>query len=160
MSLSDWGAIGELIGGLAVIISLVYVGLQIRQSTAASRSATEQAFAKQYSDLNQMITNPAVGDIFARGLGGIEDLEVSEQVSFMAVLASISRTLESFYFQNLKGDLDSRLFNGWLTQYLDLHANPGVEEFWEIRRHQFSEDFVAFVDGKVGDRRAKKLYSK
>ena len=29
MSLQDWGAIGELLGGVAIIVSLLYVGLQI-----------------------------------------------------------------------------------------------------------------------------------
>ena len=58
ITLAELGAIGELLGGLAVIISLVYVGLQIRQSADASRAATSQAFAKQYSDLNKLIANP------------------------------------------------------------------------------------------------------
>ena len=40
LTLAKLGAIGEILGGLAVIISLVYVGLQIRQSADASRHST------------------------------------------------------------------------------------------------------------------------
>jgi hypothetical protein len=35
MTLQDWGALGELVGGVAIIVSLIYVGLQIRQGTQA-----------------------------------------------------------------------------------------------------------------------------
>lgn len=158
MTLTELGAIGELIGGIAVIISLVYVGLQIRQSTHASRAATSQAFAKQYSDLNQMIADPDLGEIFTRGLDGIGGLSLGERACFMSVLSSITRSLESFYFQLAKGDLDPRLFEGWFVQYLDLHANTGVREFWDMRKHQYSSEFIEYLDGRSRDDVARPLY--
>jgi len=159
MTWEELGAIGDLVGGIAVIISLVYVGLQIRQSANASRAATSQAFAKQYSDVNQMIADPAIARIFAKGLDGMAALTVDEQASFAAILSSISRTLESFYFQRRAGDLDPVLFDGWFTQYLDLHANAGVGEFWSLRKHQFSPDFVDDLAREMSSRAAKPLYA-
>ena len=43
MSLQDWGAIGELFGGVAIIVSLLYVGLQIKHGNREARAATLQA---------------------------------------------------------------------------------------------------------------------
>ncbi len=43
MSLQDWGAIGELLGGFAIIVSLLYVGLQIKHGNQEARAATLQA---------------------------------------------------------------------------------------------------------------------
>ena len=43
MSLQDWGAIGELLGGVAIIVSLLYVGLQIKHGNRETRAATLQA---------------------------------------------------------------------------------------------------------------------
>ena len=43
MSLQDWGAIGELLGGVAIIVSLLYVGLQIKHGNQETRAATLQA---------------------------------------------------------------------------------------------------------------------
>ena len=85
-------------------------------------------------------------------------LELEEQASFMSVLSSVSRTLESFFFQMDHGDLDPRLFEGWLLQYLDLHAYPGVAEFWGMRKHQYSEEFVKYLDNRLANRAAKPLY--
>jgi len=159
MTIDEIGAIGELIGGLGVIVSLVYVGLQIKQSADASKAATAQAFAKQYIDINQMIKDPKLGELFTRGLQGINTLELGERAAFMAILSSISRTVESFFFQKDNGALDPRLFEGWFLQYMDLQANPGVAEFWDMRKHQYSAEFVAYLDGRLTNRIAKPLYS-
>ncbi len=43
MSLQDWGAIGELLGGVAIIVSLIYVGLQIKHGNREARASTLQA---------------------------------------------------------------------------------------------------------------------
>ena len=64
MTLQDWGALGELVGGIVIIVSLVYVGLQIKQSTAAARAATSQALSKQYSSISLQIAKPGLPGIF------------------------------------------------------------------------------------------------
>ncbi len=38
MTLLEWGALGELIGGIAIIGSLIYVGVQVNDSASATRS--------------------------------------------------------------------------------------------------------------------------
>jgi hypothetical protein len=43
MSLQDWGALGELVGGVAIIVSLIYVGLQIKHGNQEARATTLQA---------------------------------------------------------------------------------------------------------------------
>ena len=36
MTLVEWGALGELIGGVAIIVSLIYVGVQIKDSATGT----------------------------------------------------------------------------------------------------------------------------
>ena len=158
MTLQDLGALGELVGGIAIIVSLIYVGLQIRQSTAASRSATAQSFTQQYTEVNQMLIDPDARGVVARGLDGVEKLTVEEKIAFMSVMSSISRTLESFYFQIDEGALDRRLFEGWFVQYLDLLANKGAQEFWKLRKHQYTSEFAEYLDNRMAKHESKPLY--
>ena len=160
MTLQDLGAIGELIGGFAIIVSLIYVGLQIRQSTAASRSATTQAFSQQYSMQMQALIDPEFRDVFHRGLAGAENLTESEIVGFYGQPGSINRMWESFYYQKGNGALDEVMFNSWCRQLMDLHANKGVQEFWEIRKHQYTADFVEFIDNSIASSSPKPLYKR
>ena len=39
LSLSDWASLAEIVGALAVVISLVYVGVQISENTIEVREA-------------------------------------------------------------------------------------------------------------------------
>ena len=50
MTLQDWSNLAQLIGAIAVVISLFYVGYQIKGNTSAVRSATAQAVHDNYGD--------------------------------------------------------------------------------------------------------------
>ena len=50
MTLQDWSNLAQVIGALAVVISLFYVGFQIKRNTSAVRSATAQAVHDNYAD--------------------------------------------------------------------------------------------------------------
>lgn len=56
MTLFEWGALGELVGGVAIIVSLIYVGLQIKQNTNALKLNTAHNTVEELADL---LLNPA-----------------------------------------------------------------------------------------------------
>ncbi len=146
MTLQDWGALGELIGGAAIIVSLVYVGLQIKQSTQATRASASHAFTAQYSDLLLQLTRADLRDIWWRGVRGLHNLQGSETTAFMAFLAAAMRFWESFFLQTRDGTFDSRIFDAWRAQLVDLFSNEGVREYWAISGHQYTAEFVEFID--------------
>ena len=158
MTLENLYFVSQIIAALAIIASLIFVGLQVRQSTITSRAAAAQALSKQYSDLNHMLLHSDVREIFARGLDGMGALNTAEKVGFSSVLSAISRTVEAFYYQKGKGTLDSKLFEGWFMQYLDLHGNKGAREFWALRRHQYTNEFVLYLDQRLASGRPHSLY--
>ena len=160
MTMQDWGAVGELVGGLAIIVSLVYVGLQIRQSTQASRAGTSQSFSSQYTELNLQIARADFHDIWWRGLGGIQNLQGSETAAFMAYLSAIMLMWESFFDQRKDGTFEPRKFDSWLAHVLDLFGNEGVREYWAIRKHGFTAEFVEFFDEKIAASESKPMYER
>lgn len=48
MSLQDWGAIGELLGAFAVVLTLIYLAKQIRLNTRAMDESRKLALAQTY----------------------------------------------------------------------------------------------------------------
>jgi hypothetical protein len=85
MTLNDLANLGQIIGALAVVISLFYVAHQIRQNTNAVRSAIAQAvhehFAKWY---HLMAADDELAQIVARGLRDHAPLPEKERVRFVA----------------------------------------------------------------------------
>ena len=45
MTIESLGSVGELIGGVAVVISLVYLAIQVRQNSKTTRAEMFQRFS-------------------------------------------------------------------------------------------------------------------
>ncbi len=89
MDILELGAIGELVGGVAVIGSLLYVGLQVRQSNYQSAQRTEverneSEFARDSTTVVFALTNPNLSNVFRRGLNDLRALDRDEQDALAA----------------------------------------------------------------------------
>src|SRR5216117_3483657 len=70
MNLNDLANLGQIIGALAVVISLFYVASQIRQNTNAVRSATAQTVHEHFAKWYHLVAaNDELAQIVAQGLG-------------------------------------------------------------------------------------------
>ncbi len=99
MSLQDWSNIAQVIGALAVVISLVYVGFQVKRNTSAVRSATAQAIHNNYGDWYMSMTSDAeLNRIAIKGLKDYSSLEEVEKARFIeAFMAFTSYSQNAFY---------------------------------------------------------------
>ncbi len=159
MTIQDWGALGELIGGLAIIVSLIYVGLQIKQNTKATQVATSQEFIESHGAVVLPVAfNKEFRDVYWRGLAGLSNLQGSELAAFSAWNIQGFRAWESFYYQWQAGVLDDHLWSGFKIQFCALIGSPGIREMWKMRQHFFSEEFQEFVEQKITDTPSRPLY--
>jgi len=159
MTLQDWGALGEVIGGLAIIVSLIYVGLQVRHGTHATRAATAQAFTDQYISVLPPLRDLEFAEIYWRGLRGLDNLQGSEKVVFMSFIATFLRIFEVFYFQEKDGAFDSRVFGGWSNTFIDLFTYEGPREVLEVRNHWYSAQFMEYLQDRIAKATPKGMYS-
>ena len=73
--LSDWASIAEIIGALAIVISLIYVGVQVNDSTRAVRSATaSDAAALSMAWYLEVGSDAERSEVFFNGITNIESL--------------------------------------------------------------------------------------
>jgi hypothetical protein len=160
MSIQEWAAIGEIVSAIAIVVSLIYVGAQLRQNTRATRVSTSQAFVQTHGGiLGHLIQEPEFRDIYWRGLAGLSNLRGSELVAFHAWTAHNIRTWESLYFQWKASAFEDQLWSGWKDQWRDLFGYPGIQEVWAIRRHHFGEEFREFVGRELVGQESKPLYA-
>ena len=81
MTLQDWGAIGEVIGAIAVVITLIYLAKEIRLNTYAMDEGRKLALAQTY----QMRAD-ALQAMLVQAADGQHALPVSAGVSRSRVL--------------------------------------------------------------------------
>ena len=146
MSLEDLGNIGELIGGIGVVISLVYLATQIRQNTRSSRTASYQAAVTSISDLTREIgAAPELARIIATGGSELSTLAPNERLQFHFLGLSVVRNFENIHYQYMSGAIDEETWLGWAARIKSSLASPGAQEWWRGQAPAFSKSFQDFV---------------
>ena len=129
------GAIGDAIGGLAVVASLVYLALQIRHNTRSVEAATYQSVAESMADA-------------AYHLADTPDESLRAGLLYIATL----RRYENLHFQVKRGHLSESDVQGFfvsLAAYLSGYGGADgfdTREGWELAKSVFHPEFVAFVE--------------
>ena len=130
MTLNDLANLGQIIGALAVVISLIYVALQIRQNTNAIRSATAQTvhehFAKWY---NLVAADAGLSQIVAKGLRDYGSLAEQERVRFVAAFMAFLSYSQNAFLKWREGLLAQPLWRGWELVIMNLVCAPGGRPF-------------------------------
>jgi hypothetical protein len=74
------GAVGEIVGAIAVIATLAYLAIQVRQNTNSVQGAAELEASKQFTDWHSRITNSLeLRTVWDKGAAG-ENLPDVERV--------------------------------------------------------------------------------
>jgi hypothetical protein len=79
------GAIGEIVGALAVFLTLFYLAIQIRQNTKSNEASAIDAAMSGYAQINQVLTDPLLASIYRRGNIDPTSLSDDELVQFLAI---------------------------------------------------------------------------
>ena len=96
MDLNQLANLGEFIGGVAVLVTLVYVAVQVRQGAVAQQRAADiaasdalQNSADRYSVFRRMVGDEALGEVWAKGLRD-EELTHGEAVRVRAAMQELA----------------------------------------------------------------------
>ncbi len=159
MTLQDLGGIGEFIGGIAVVISLVYLAVQIRQNTKSVRASTYQAILdSSRSDTELLLVHPHLERVYRVGRRNPEKLNDDERPLFRMLVAQILLSSESLFLQHQQGAIDSDYWQRRQQTLRGLLSQPGVRQWWAARgtpREYYDPGFRELVDsilGEVADR--------
>lgn len=150
MSLSDLANLSQIIGALAVVGSLIFVGLEIRQNTITSRAATLQSNAAYWQDFFAMIGDPKYGKSYATGAAGKDELTGEEFGQFFFMCRAIFMGCENQHYQFRQGLIDQDAYRGYeATIREQIAALPGVRALWSVVRHTYGHDFQQFFDKQI-----------
>jgi len=106
MNLQDLASVAEIVGGVAVVISLIYVGLQVNSSTSAIRSAaTSEATTAVQSWYLEMGSNRQASDIWFNALTSPEPLPARDEFQFMMSMHASLLGMQNSYLLSKEGTL-------------------------------------------------------
>ena len=145
MSILELGALGEFVGAIAVVGTLIYLAVQIRQNTAAVAAPTYESMVSGVTDINLMIVgNPDVASILARGNADPDSLDYEEALRYAMLLRSwANQGLKQLRLFEI-GALGSRDWENLARELALGFSSPGGKRFRE-GIHVF-EDLYAEMD--------------
>ncbi len=145
------GAIAELVGAIGVIVSLLYLAVQIRQNTVCSRAATYQAVVSDAQRINALVVeHEDIARLRRVGLSEPGVLTPDELMRFHRLLGTYFRFQDNLYLQRRNGTLDEDQWSGYLGVLRQLLANQGAQEYWTSHRESYSQTFREFVRKEFG----------
>jgi hypothetical protein len=147
LGLADWSALAQIIGAMAVVISLVYVGFELRANTAAVQAAALQSVNQIARDqILLYATNPELNRISMQGAQDTANLNGEDRVRYRWLVRSFWLGMQTIYRQWQLGILPDE---EWAVYYNVVCANvamPGVRALWIRQRAQLVPSFARVVD--------------
>lgn len=141
------GATGEVIGAFAVVISLIYVGVQVRHSAGAARSAAaNDASVAMQNWYLEMGSNRQASDIWFNAMTSSEPLATHDEFQFMMSMHSVLLGMQNSYLLSQEGTLDAEFREAITTAIVAVKDLPGMGRYWRQRRNFFHAGFTEHVD--------------
>src|SRR5467141_4493748 len=140
-------AISQLVGSIAVVFSVLYLGIQVHRSTRVAKLATQDAAAAALRDVTKpFMENAELERIWRVGLEDLGALSVEERARFFHAAYQFLKAFETIHFHYVYGLMDKQLWEGWHGLLQHYVAAPGIAYYWKLRPEVFSERFRTFVN--------------
>ena len=145
------GSIGEVVGAIATLGTLIYIAVQIRQSSDLMKRQAFDSIATRFSSWGSKLReHPDTASLYIKGGQSFDDLSGSEKEQYNWMLFEylvISETaIEHHKSASFKAAAVDAIVRGIVREL----EKPGAKSWWKNRgRDYFSADFATLVDEKL-----------
>ena len=149
MSLSDLASVGSFVAGFAVLTSLIYLALQVRQTERNQQISIRHSRVSRTVELHVALADPALADAWLHGSGRPEDITQTELSQYISLCRAHFFHFEDSFYQREEGLLNDDAFETVVAGARLLARSPGLRAAWKIARPNFGGRFLEFMDGVV-----------
>lgn len=140
------GAVGEIIGALAVFLTLVYLARQINQNTKAVRAtALDSSVSSSLEVRGKIFEDPGLTAIYLKGLVNPDELNEIDKARFKLLLDNITWALWNLYSQADVAELSSDLWESQKAVLKRTYSSQGGKWFLNEYGHEFPKSFIAEI---------------
>jgi len=137
------GNYGEFVGAIAVVFTLAYLAIQIRQNTLTMEQNAEREVLNDAQRWRQnLIRQSEIAELYRKGLSEPQSLDRTERLGFRLLLDGL---FDHWRYQ---------FFTEFATEYMSRDAarvvsTPGGKDHWEREKHRYPSEFVAYLDSLI-----------
>ncbi len=144
------GNYGEFIGSIGIVVSLIYLGVQIRQNTDSVResnlrAATDRSIAHSRFSAG----TPGMMGLFLQAQTDAGPLTDEQRWQFGTFLFSMFLDYQEQYFLQRKSRGDEAFWETMNKNMMRYLRQPGGRDWWGSGQQMLDEEFVAFVNARL-----------
>jgi hypothetical protein len=146
MTIQTWALFSEIVGAVAVVVTLAYVALQIKQSNTATHRQMYMAAAAGLAEYWVTLAQDyPLYELFVSMLRAPAELSRTDKERAYLVMDSYLTLMESYYLHNRQYGEDISQAR-WERILRRMFATPGGNEYWLKRRFAYHDEFAGYVD--------------
>jgi hypothetical protein len=150
------GAIAELVGAGAVVLTLIYLSIQLRQNTAqvthsamTTEIAAYQDMIGRISELNALrVTNPELTDLILRGEKDLDVLTENERSRYFTWIVTLLRHGDMAYFLFEREIIDYERATSSMGPLIGAFQTESFHHVWSVMKERriFTSEYVSFIE--------------
>ena len=146
----NWEAvssIAEVIGAIAVVVSLIYLAVQVRSGTRDLRTTTrDMAFQKLMEWNYYVMATEELGWIFQSGCRDFHSVDEKQRARLVHAMYSFFKMFENVYLHYLDGSVDENVWRHNSPMLVSYASQPGAQYYLSYRREIFDPRFWEFLE--------------
>ena len=156
MTIEDLGNLGDFLGGIGVIVTLLYLAFQIRQNTQqleqtaklAELAALDANNVHGQSARSELLTEGAA-ELFLRGLAG-ESLSAPDRLRFDLLIENLLYGMQGIFVRTTA--LEDGHWTDQRRRVLQVLTTEGGRSAWKRLRSNLRADFRAEVESVLREK--------
>lgn len=147
MDLDQLASIGDLLGGIGVILSLLYLAVQLRDQSRGLRSESYGRSLDRLARLQERFAEDSdFSRLFNKGLVEPQSLSIDERIRFTWGCTEMFGAFEYMQHQQTQGDLPDVIWIRWHETIKFWMTFPGMHAWWQGKPAPFSTEFSRFIE--------------
>lgn len=148
--LEDLGNIGDFLGGIAVIATLIYLALQVRHNTVSVEAATVQSGSQAFAEiLDSFMKDPELMRLYLAGCQDFNGLAFEEKQRYAAIMGSVLHRFEGLIELSDRGLLPEQSWDGAVNRVRGAFQLPGTQDWWQKGQHVFNPRLRSWIESSV-----------
>jgi len=143
------GNIGDFVGGIGVVVTLLYLAVQIRHNTRSVRTASRQEIAAGIREWNRMLLDPVVAEAYRRGARTYPAVDPEAAARFEAVMNDLALFMQGAFALWENGALEDETYQAYLDFFATNVSTPGGAAWWTEASAIYMTRMVRNVEGRL-----------
>ena len=153
MNAIDWNAVSamaEVIGVSGLSGSLIFVGLQMKQTATAIKISTNHGIQEAFRDsVIRLASDESLASAFHKELPNPGSVDGLEAFRFALMNQALIQLYANAHYQHSAGALDGNTWDSIDAQLGNWLKTPGMRAYWETRGRNFPKEFEIYINSDV-----------